>query len=88
MVGALAAAAGMNALTSFFLYVSSESVGDLYSRPEILWLSAPFMACWMARVLMLAHRGEMNDDPVVFAIKDKLSLATFGVIGALVIGAM
>ena len=88
MVGALAAAAGLNALTLFFLYVSSDRVRDFYARPEILWLIGPLLACWMARVLMLAHRGKMNDDPVVFAMKDKLSLATLGAVGALLVGAM
>ena len=37
---------------------------------------------------MLAHRGQMHDDPVVFAIKDKVSLVTLGVAGVLVIAAM
>lgn len=88
MVGALAAAAGLNAMTPFALYVSSDSVQDLYSRPEILWLVGPVLTYWIARVLMLAHRGLMPDDPVVFALKDKVSLAALGLVGAFVIGAM
>jgi len=88
MVGALAAAAGLNALTPFALYISSDSVQDLYSRPEILWLVGPVLIYWIARVLMLAHRGLMPDDPVVFALKDKVSIATFGLVCAFVIGAM
>jgi 4-hydroxybenzoate polyprenyltransferase/phosphoserine phosphatase len=88
MVGALAAAAGLNALTLFGLYVASDSVQELYSRPGILWLIGPILAYWIARVLMLAHRGQMHDDPVVFALKDRTSLATLGVVGAFVIGAM
>lgn len=37
---------------------------------------------------MLAHRGQMLDDPVVFAIRDKVSLATLGAAGVLVVAAM
>ncbi|WP_425518909.1 UbiA family prenyltransferase [Rhizobium indicum] len=88
MVGALAAGAGMNALTLFALYAASDSVLDLYARPQILWLAGPILACWIARMLMLAHRGLMHDDPVVFAIKDKVSLATLGVASMFVIAAM
>jgi 4-hydroxybenzoate polyprenyltransferase/phosphoserine phosphatase len=88
VVGVLAIASGLNGLTLFALYISSDGVQYLYSRPEILWLVGPILAYWMARVLMLAHRGLMNDDPVVFALKDKISLATLGAVGAVVIGAI
>lgn len=88
MVGALAAAAGVNALTLFSLYISSDDVHSLYTRPEILWLAAPILTYWIARVLMLAHRGQMHDDPVVFALKDKISLLSLGAVSAFMLGAM
>ncbi|MCH4547406.1 UbiA family prenyltransferase [Rhizobium sp. WYCCWR 11279] len=88
MVGALAAGAGMNALTLFALYAASDSAQVLYSRPGMLWLVGPILACWIARILMLANRGQMHDDPVIFAIKDKVSLATLGAAGAFVVAAM
>lgn len=76
MVAVLAAAAGFNAVTIFALYISSDAVKPLYSRPEVLWLAGPILMYWIARTLMLASRREMDDDPVVFAIKDKVSLMT------------
>ena len=88
MVGALAAAAGVNALTLFSLYIADADVQALYTRPEILWLVAPILTYWIARVLMLAHRGQVHDDPVVFALKDRVSLATLGAVGLFVIGAL
>ncbi|MBY5447178.1 UbiA family prenyltransferase [Rhizobium leguminosarum] len=88
MIGALAAGAGMNALTLYALYAASDGVQDLYTRPGILWLAGPILACWIARILLLAHRGLMHDDPIVFAIKDKVSLATLVVAGAFVIAAL
>ncbi|KKZ83442.1 hypothetical protein B5K05_25645 [Rhizobium phaseoli] len=88
MVGALAAGAGMNALTLFALYAASDNARDVYERPGMLWLAGPVLACWIARILMLAHRGQMHDDPVVFAIRDKVSLATLAVAGLFVFFAM
>jgi 4-hydroxybenzoate polyprenyltransferase len=88
MVAALAAAAGFNAITVFALYISSDSVNALYSRPELLWLVGPLLLYWVARALMLASRRLMDDDPVVFALKDRVSLVTIGLAGAIVLAAV
>jgi hypothetical protein len=48
----------------------------LYSRPALLWLLNPLLLYWMARALMMAHRRQMHDDPVVFAFRDGPSRAT------------
>jgi 4-hydroxybenzoate polyprenyltransferase len=88
MVAALAAAAGFNAITVFALYISSDSVNALYSRPELLWLVGPLLLYWVARALMLANRRLMDDDPVVFALKDRVSLVTIGLAGAIILAAV
>jgi 4-hydroxybenzoate polyprenyltransferase/phosphoserine phosphatase len=88
MVGALAAAAGFNAVTIFALYLSSDTVHQLYSRPEILWLICPILTHWIGRALILAQRRKMDDDPVIFALRDRQSLATTAVLGLLVIAAV
>ncbi|MFC4171988.1 UbiA family prenyltransferase [Microvirga sp. GCM10011540] len=88
MVAALAAAAGFNAVTIFALYISSTSVNTLYTRPEILWLVGPLLMYWIARALMLANRRQMDDDPVVFALKDRISLATIGTAAVLFFAAV
>jgi 4-hydroxybenzoate polyprenyltransferase/phosphoserine phosphatase len=88
VVLALAAAAGFNAVTVFALYISSDGTNQLYSRPEILWLVCPVLIYWIGRALMLAHRREMDDDPVVFALKDRISLASVGAAAALVLAAI
>jgi 4-hydroxybenzoate polyprenyltransferase len=41
----------------------------------VLWLTIPVLLYWVSRMWMQAHRGKMEDDPVVFAVKDKYSLA-------------
>lgn len=70
IVATLAAAAGFNAVTVFALYVSSDSVRQLYRHPTLLWLICPILMYWIARVLMLAHRRLMDDDPIAFALRD------------------
>jgi hypothetical protein len=88
MVAALAAAAGFQAVTVFALYVASDAVQSLYSHPEILWLVCPVITYWIARALMLAQRREMDDDPVVFALRDRQSLAASAVIAVLALVAV
>jgi 4-hydroxybenzoate polyprenyltransferase/phosphoserine phosphatase len=74
IVGAIAAAAGFNAVTVFALYISSSTVHNLYRRPEFLWLICPILMYWISRTLMMAHRRLMEDDPIAFAIRDTRSL--------------
>jgi 4-hydroxybenzoate polyprenyltransferase len=87
MVAALAAAAGFNAVTVLALYLASDSVHQLYSRPAMLWLLCPILTYWIARMLMLAQRRRMHDDPVVFALKDRVSLASTMLMAILVLAA-
>ncbi|MCV3273632.1 UbiA family prenyltransferase [Roseobacter sinensis] len=73
MIAALSAAAGFNAVTVLALYVSGSSVTRLYSNPEFLLLACPVLTYWIGRALILAQRRQMQDDPVVFALKDPMS---------------
>ena len=71
------------------LYLTSDTVLDLYKAPEFVWCAVPIMLFWVSWIWMRAHRGQMHDDPVVFAVKDKASLMAglfFAV--ALTIGAL
>ncbi|HZH52794.1 MAG TPA: hypothetical protein VEZ16_13040, partial [Microvirga sp.] len=88
VVAALAAAAGFNAVTIFTLYISSATVNELYTRPAILWLVVPLLMYWIARALMLACRRQMDDDPVIFALKDRMSLATMASVALVVLAAI
>ncbi len=73
IIGALAAASGFNAITIFALYVSSPTVSQLYRRPELLWLICPILMYWLSRMVILAHRRVVDDDPIVFALRDQNS---------------
>jgi 4-hydroxybenzoate polyprenyltransferase/phosphoserine phosphatase len=72
----LSAASGMASVLVMALYVNSADVLPLYHTPEALWALCPILLFWISRVLMLSHRGQMPDDPVVFALRDKVSLVT------------
>jgi 4-hydroxybenzoate polyprenyltransferase/phosphoserine phosphatase len=74
IIPSLAAAAGFNAVTVFALYISSDAVRPLYHHPKLLWLICPILIYWIGRVLTMAHRRLMDDDPIVFALKDRVSL--------------
>lgn len=69
----LGAASGYLSVLVLALYVSSDKVRLLYQRPVLLLLICPLLLYWISRVWLVAHRGGMNDDPVVFALKDKPS---------------
>jgi 4-hydroxybenzoate polyprenyltransferase/phosphoserine phosphatase len=85
IIAALAAAAGLNSVTVFALYVSSDSVRELYRRPELLWLFCPVLMYWIGRTLILAHRRQMHDDPIVFALRDRVSYIALAVAGIIIL---
>ena len=58
----------------FSLYINGRDVTSLYHHPNRMWLITPLLILWVSRVWLLASRGEMNEDPVVFALEDRLSL--------------
>ncbi len=76
IIAAMAAASAMNAVTVFSLYVSSSAVTPLYGRPWMLWLLNPLLLYWFGRALMMAHRREMPDDPIIYAFRDGPSRIT------------
>lgn len=85
MVAAFGAASGYIAVLVFALYVNNPDVKELYSTPAILWLTTPVWLYWISRVWLLAHRGQMDDDPIVFAVKDLQSIIT-GIVVLLIFG--
>lgn len=80
----LGTAAGYLSVAVLALYINSPAVEMLYRRPQIIWVLCMLLLYWISRVWVLAHRGMMHDDPVVFALKDKTSLA-IGLCGALTV---
>lgn len=57
------------------LYINSSVVTRYYGFPELLWGICPILLYWISRMSMVASRGNMHDDPIVFAATDRISLA-------------
>jgi len=55
------------------LYVNSEASRALYEHPTVIWLLCPVLLYWISRVWLIAHRGEMHDDPIIFTLTDRHS---------------
>ena len=66
--------AGFASAIVLSLYLNSEAVLKLYKFPEFIWGAVPILLFWISWIWMQAHRGNMHDDPVVFAVKDKVSI--------------
>jgi 4-hydroxybenzoate polyprenyltransferase len=80
---ALGTSTACAAVVVTMLYINSPEAG-LYRHPKLLWLVVPILLLWLSQVWMLASRGEMHDDPVVFAITDRRSLLLGVAMGAVV----
>ena len=75
LVLAAGTACGLLAVLVFSLYTATADVQELYGTPARLWLVTPPLLYWTLRMWLLAHRGQMPDDPVLFAVKDPASYA-------------
>jgi 4-hydroxybenzoate polyprenyltransferase len=80
LIQTLGVSAGYAAVLVLALYLHSDSVLMLYAQPKLIWLTVPLMLFWISWIWMKAHRGQMHDDPIVFAIKDKPSLSVAAIV--------
>src|SRR5205823_7361216 len=69
----LATASGLIAVLVLVLYINSPEASALYHRPELLWGICVLLVYWLGRVCILTGRGEMQQDPFVFAATDRIS---------------
>lgn len=78
MIGQLGIASGFACVVILSLYINSPQVEPLYQSPILLWLLCPLVMYWISRVWIIAARERMNCDPVVFALKDRVSYLVAG----------
>jgi 4-hydroxybenzoate polyprenyltransferase len=64
---------GALSLLTLAQYISSDDVAPIYRAPKVLWLVLPIMMFWIYRAWMWAGRGQIGADPVVFAMRDRIS---------------
>ena len=67
-------ASGVASLVISMLYITNGVATQLYGSPNWLWAVPLLLYLWQMRVWLLAHRGSLDDDPIVFALKDRASL--------------
>lgn len=87
LVQLLGIGAGYASVVVLALYLQGETVLTLYPAPLFLWGAIPLMLFWVSWVWLKAHRGEMHEDPIVFAVRDRSSLLIAGLVGACFIAA-
>jgi 4-hydroxybenzoate polyprenyltransferase len=73
LLAAMGTASGYIAVLVLALYITSGTAQLLYGRHELMWFLCPLLLYWICRVWLVAHRGKMGDDPLVFATKDPTS---------------
>jgi 4-hydroxybenzoate polyprenyltransferase/phosphoserine phosphatase len=78
IVRSFGTAAGYVAVIVLALYMNSSDVTVFYRHPHRLWVLFCLLLYWISRIWMVAFRGQMNDDPIVFAIKNRSSLWIIG----------
>ncbi|MBS7698493.1 MULTISPECIES: UbiA family prenyltransferase [unclassified Chelatococcus] len=80
---AVGASAGVGSVLVMVLYLIQEAFpAGYYTKPAFLWAFPAVLFLWVGRVWLLCQRGELKDDPVAFALKDRTSIALGGVMAA------
>jgi len=87
VINSLGAASAYGSVLVLALYINSPDIQALYRHPKILWLLIPLLLYWISRVWLITHRGQMHDDPVIFALRDKISLALSVLVALTILGA-
>jgi 4-hydroxybenzoate polyprenyltransferase len=83
----LGVGAALCAVVVLGLFISAPETQARYRTPALLWLAAFGMIYWLGRLWIKTSRGEMHDDPVVYAVRDSGSRATILAIVALALAA-
>lgn len=83
IVSNMAVSSGMVSVLVLALYANSEQVRRLYSTPEFLWGVCLVLLFWNSRMAILTNRGQMHDDPLIFAARDPVSYCCIAVVAVL-----
>jgi len=88
LIQSLGGASGYMSVLVLALYINSTASEALYRHPQVLWLLCPLLLYWISRVWLIAHRGQMHDDPIVFALVDRVSRVILALCAIVVAGAI
>jgi 4-hydroxybenzoate polyprenyltransferase len=88
IVTAMGVTAGYLSVVVLALYVDSPLGQAKYTRPGLLWLLCPVMLYWISRLWIKTARGEMQDDPLMFSLRDRTSWMVIAVMVLVMLAAM
>ena len=77
IIAQLGAASGYISTLVLALYIDSPAVVELYHEPRLMWLLCPLLMYWIGRIWLVASRGELHQDPIMFATRDRTSYIVF-----------
>ena len=83
-VGVMGMASAFLSVLIFMLYFHSDAVLKLYPQPALLLGVVPLLVFWLGRLWMLGSRGNINEDPLLYVSRDRVSLGVIGACMALV----
>ncbi|MBV8903261.1 MAG: UbiA family prenyltransferase [Acidobacteriia bacterium] len=78
---------GMLACFIILLYEGSQQAQSLYATPQLLVLLCPLLFYWVSRLWVLTFRGALKEDPILFAVRDRVSYAVCFAMAAIVVAA-
>jgi hypothetical protein len=88
LIRSLGSVSGYLSVLVLALYIhSSTDVVELYRHPSVLWLIGPCLLYWVTRIWLLAHRGVLQQDPLLFTVRDPASYAIGAIVAAVLLGA-
>jgi 4-hydroxybenzoate polyprenyltransferase len=73
LVLVLGGSSGMLSVLVLALFLNGEKLGQSYAHSAAGWGAAVLLLYWISNMWLIAHRGKMTDDPLVFAVKDRVS---------------
>jgi 4-hydroxybenzoate polyprenyltransferase len=85
LLSAIGVASGVVAVLVLVLYITSGPAPLYYGRHEAIWLVCPVLLFWICHIWIIAHRGEMVDDPLVFSLRDHVSRFALGTMAILML---
>ena len=76
---------GFVAMLVLALYINSDRVIELYKSPILIWFTIPVLLYWVMRMWMVTNRGEMTEDPIIYAIRDKTTYVVMAIISIIML---
>jgi 4-hydroxybenzoate polyprenyltransferase len=75
-------ASGYLAVWVLAMYLTTETPArQIYDRPLFISLTGMLLAYWISHLWLVANRGHLTDDPLVFALRDPLSRVLVALMG-------